>query len=511
MSRLHMDAKINKNKSKGKLKELSKKSLRDSLTLKKRKDANMLTFSKLVKKFHEVINSFPDTRTGTNTSVEIRDAALGAFSLFFMQNPSFLDYQKSMQKTKGKNNAQSLFGVYKILSDNYIRKILDEVHPSYVFPMLSFIFDGLCQSGDINEFRSYNLNLLAALDATQYHSSQVIQCDCCSQANHKDKDGNDVGITYSHKVITPVIVKPGEKKVISLIPEFITPQDGHNKQDCENAAAKRWIRTYGHKFKELGTTLTGDDLYCNQPLCELMLEEGLDFIVVCKKDSHKTLYEYLEFLKEDIRTVEKRQLNPGGKSYSIDTYRFLNGLPLRDGEDALAVNWCELTTTIEIAGVAGVAGEDIKDKAAPEGKEKEKEKVIYKNAFVTNFEITKKNVEQIVADGRARWKVENENNNVLKTKGYHLEHNFGHGKKNLSALFLTFNILAFLVHTVLDIMDEKYQFIRRELPSRMTFFSDLRALTRYIYFESWDELMNFMLHGLERKLKVADVSGEPGL
>ena len=85
MSRLHMDAKINKNKSKGKLKELSKKSLRDSLTLKKRKDANMLTFSKLVKKFHEVINSFPDTRTGTNTSVEIRDAALGAFSLFFMQ------------------------------------------------------------------------------------------------------------------------------------------------------------------------------------------------------------------------------------------------------------------------------------------------------------------------------------------------------------------------------------------------------------------------------------------
>jgi hypothetical protein len=32
-----------------------------------------------------------------------------------------------------------------------------------------------------------------------------------------------------------------------------------------------------------------------------------------------------------------------------------------------------------------------------------------------------------VAAGRARWKVENENNNTLKTKGYHLEHNYGHG------------------------------------------------------------------------------------
>ena len=510
------------NKSKGKLKDLSKKSLRDSLD-RKRKNANILTFSNLVKKFHEVINSFPDTRTGTNTSVEIRDAALGTFSLFFMQNPSFLDYQKSMQKTKGKNNAQSLFGVYKILSDNHIRKLMDDVHPSYVFPMFSFIFDRLCQGGDINEFRSYNDNLLVALDATDYYSSQAIQCDCCNQAHHKDKDGNDLGTTYSHKVVTPVIVKPGENKVISLIPEFVTPQDGHDKQDCENTAAKRWIRTHGPKLKKLGTTLTGDDAYCNQPLCELMLEEGLDFIVVCKKDSHKTLYEYLEFLKEDIRTLEKRQLNPGGKggkggkSYRIDTYRFLNGLPLRDGEDALEVNWCELTTTIEIAdvadvaGVAGVAGEDSKDKAAVEEKEKEKVKVIYKNAFVTNVEITKENVKQIAADGRARWKVENENNNVLKTKGYHLEHNFGHGKKNLSALFLTFNILAFLVHTVLDIMDEKYQLIRRELPSRMTFFSDLRALTRYIYFETWDELMNFMLRGLELKLKAADVLEGSGL
>ena len=210
----------------------------------------------MVKKFDEVINTFPDTRTGTNTSVEIRDAALGAFSLFFMQNPSFLHYQKSMQKAKGKNNAQSLFGVYKILSDNHIRELLDEVHPAYVFPMFFFILDGLCRSGDIDAFRSYNDNLLIALDGTRHHSSQAIHCDSCSQTHHQNGS-----ITYSHHVVTPVIVKPGNNKVIALIPEFITPQDGHDKQDCENAAAKRCIRTYGAKLKELGVTLTGDDLY----------------------------------------------------------------------------------------------------------------------------------------------------------------------------------------------------------------------------------------------------------
>ncbi len=53
--------------------------------------------------------------------------------------------------------------------------------------------------------------------------------------------------------------------------------------------------------------------------------------------------------------------------------------------------------------------------------------LLYKNAFVTDLELTVENIEEIVRVGRARWKVENENNNVLKNHGYHLEHNFGHG------------------------------------------------------------------------------------
>ena len=46
----------------------------------------------------------------------------------------------------------------------------------------------------------------------------------------------------------------------------------------------------------------------------------------------------------------------------------------------------------------------------------------------------KDNVAEIAAAGRARWKIENEGFNVLKTKGYNLEHNFGHGIQNLADL-----------------------------------------------------------------------------
>jgi hypothetical protein len=48
---------------------------------------------------------------------------------------------------------------------------------------------------------------------------------------------------------------------------------------------------------------------------------------------------------------------------------------------------------------------------------------------------------------------ENENNNVLKNHGYHLEHNFGHGHAYLAQLLVALNLLAFLFHTVLDLCD----------------------------------------------------------
>ena len=123
--------------------------------------------------------------------------------------------------------------------------------------------------------------------------------------------------------------------------------------------------------------------------------------------------------------------------------------------------------------------------------------------FATRHAITTSNVAEIVAAGRARWKIENENNNTLKTKGYHLTHNFGHGKQHLSALLATFNLLAFLFHTLLDLLDPHYQRIRQVLP-RKTFFDDLRALTRYLCFDSWDALMAFMMKGLE--LEALDTS-----
>jgi hypothetical protein len=80
--------------------------------------------------------------------------------------------------------------------------------------------------------------------------------------------------------------------------------------------------------------------------------------------------------------------------------------------------------------------------------------------WATTHVITDDNVEQIAAAGRCRWKIENENNNVLKNHGYHFEHNFGHGKLYLANFLTTLNLLAFLLHTTLDWLDVYYSMFK---------------------------------------------------
>src|SRR5262249_42337774 len=152
-----------------------------------------------------------------------------------------------------------------------------------------------------------------------------------------------------------------------------------------------------------------------------------------------------------------------GKTHDIFRYRWLNDVPLRGGKDALKVNWFE----IEIVNRNG--------------------EVTYRNSFVTDLPVGADNVAEFAACGRARWKIENETFNVLKTKGYNIEHNFGHGKHHLAAILVTLNLLAFAMHTVCDIADELWRAARQKLGSRSQFFNSLAAITTFLIFPSWQD------------------------
>jgi hypothetical protein len=109
-------------------------------------------FDTAINFFHTVLNKLTDKRLGKNKSYDLKDAALSAFSVFFTQNPSFLAYQNLMSGVRGKNNAQSLFGVHKIPCDNQIRKLLDGVKPQEIYPVFEEILQLLIEQEELHKF-----------------------------------------------------------------------------------------------------------------------------------------------------------------------------------------------------------------------------------------------------------------------------------------------------------------------------------------------------------------------
>jgi hypothetical protein len=57
-------------------------------------------------------------------------------------------------------------------------------------------------------------------------------------------------------------------------------------------------------------------------------------------------------------------------------------------------------------------------------------------------------------------------------------------------------VLAYLVHTVLDLVDARYRAVRARLPSGRTFFEHLRALVQYLPFGTWEPRFDCMLDTL---------------
>ena len=427
-------------------------------------------FNRILGRFHAAAGTLPDRRTGDNLSYSMADIALSAFAVFFTQCPSFLSFQQAMERARACNNARSLFQVQNIPSDNHIRETLDPVAPLNLFSLFDDLHQGFKEAGLIEAMRAVGQTQLIALDATWYFSSQSRNIHCCNCSCIRHADGQ---ITHFHSAITPVIVSPSHHQVVPLRPEFITPQDGQVKQDCEINAAKRWLAAHAERYNTGNNTLLGDDLYAHQPFCRQVLLHGFHFLFTCKPTSHAHLSGWVEGLEPSARPTLKLRVKGKANRWEHHEYRWAQGVPLTDNDDAMKVNWCELTIT-------NAEGE-----------------VLYRNSFITDWPIHEQNVAGLVAAGRARWKIENESNNVLKTKGYHLAHNFGHGKQHLASLLMTMNLLAFGLHTLLELTDGSYRLIRAAVGARRKFFEHLQALTTYLHFETWELLMDFMMKGLE--------------
>lgn len=408
-----------------------------------------------------VCADLPDRRKGPRDDGQytMADIGLSAFSVFFMGSPSFLGHQRALEEGHGRSNCQTLFGMTAIPTDPYIRLMLDGA-PTAAFDPL--FFKTIATEGVLDPFQRLNGRVLIALDGTEHFCSRKIHCPRCS--TRKRSDG---GTEYFHAFLGASIVAPGHQQVLPLPPEFIAPQacpraldpgDGAEKQDCERNAAKRWLMRHGPALAHRQPIFLGDDLFACQPIAAAVQQAGGNFIFTCKPTSHPTIAEYLDGAElEEHRTAA---VTRGKRTTTI--YRWFSAVPMRDTKDALSVNWF----SVEI--------------------QNNKSKRTYYNSFVTDLPVAAANVAELAACGRARWKIENETFNVLKTDGYNLEHNFGHGKETLASLLVVLNLLAFAFHTAARLAVPAWREAVVARGARYRFFEHLRTVTAYVVFETWD-------------------------
>jgi hypothetical protein len=229
------------------------------------------------------------------------------------------------------------------------------VSPEALQPCFDQVIKQLRERDGLKAFQRLGGRTLVALDGTEYFCSQKLSCPQCLTRNRANGK-----IKSYHAMLAAMIVAPGHNMVLPLMPEFITPQDGAEKQDCERNAAKRWLSAHGKRVQDLCPVYLGDALFSCQPLAEAVLATGADFLFVVKKDGHKTLYEFVAGAPPDERTVIERK--PGKRSLTY-RYRRIQAVPLRDGKDALTVNWLAVTITDETG------------------------KTTYDGAFVTSFQM----------------------------------------------------------------------------------------------------------------------------
>ncbi len=425
----------------------------------------MTALEDLISELRDVCAGLEDKRRGQNCRYTMADIGLGAFSIFFMQSPSFLAHQQALKEGHGRSNCETLLGMTAIPSDNHIRGMLDGIDPAAFDDLFLKGLATLEKNDALARFQRLDGRLLIALDGTEHFCSRKLSCPACS--HRKRSDG---GTEYFHSMLAATVVAPGHAQVIPLAPEFITPQDGSAKQDCERMAAKRWLATHGAELADFRPVYLGDDLFACQPIISSIQEIGGSFILTCKEKSHKTIAEYLDGgeLEEHHETVRQR-----GKTTKF-IYRWMNDVPLRATKDAIAVNWF----SIEIRTAGG--------------------RRTYFNSFVTDIPVTAENVAELAACGRARWKIENETFNVLKTDGYHLEHNFGHGKKTLASILVTLNLLAFAFHTIAFLTVLAWRNAVAKRGATYAFFEHLRTITVYVVFPDWATLLHTLTHPKSR-------------
>jgi hypothetical protein len=413
--------------------------------------------------FSMVRNGFaaiPEYRL-SDTEISLTDALMAAFALFSLKSPSLLAFDK--HRVEG--NLGTIYGIDHVPCDTQMREILDPVSPESVRPLFKSVFGQLQRGKALESMLFLEDYYLLALDGTEYFSSKTIHCASCLQKAHRNGS-----ITYYHQMLGAALVHPDQRAVIPLMPEPIIKQDGTAKNDCERNAAKRFTAKLRQDHPHLKFIVTEDSLSSNAPHIETLHSHGLHYILGVKDGDHAYLFEQVQAAEQAGRVTSYERHDRA--ACVVHRFRFVNDVALNTSHRDVRVNFIEYWEM---------------------GAHK-----VQHFSWVTDLHVSPRNVYHLMRGGRARWKIENATFNTLKNQGYNFEHNYGHGMKNLSVVFATVMMLAFLVDQTQQLCCALFQAVWAKLGSKRLLWERMRALFYDYRLDSMRALFEALFYGFEK-------------
>jgi hypothetical protein len=410
----------------------------------------------LLKRFSRI----GDHRDREKIDHELKDVCMGALAMFCFQDPSLLQFQKRTKAPTLGANLKNLWCMESVPSDTQMRTVMDEIDSGEFDGLFTTFFRLLQRGKHLEQYRVLGKYYLCVIDGGEYFSSDHIGCPSCLRRTVKKKRG-DV-LQFSHQIVQGALVHPKRSPVIPLCPEAVRNTDGTDKQDCETTAAKRLLGKLKKIHPKLPLIIVADSLYSTQPMIESIGSHGMRYVLTAKPGDHKMLMEWVNEMRLLHEVMHMAYTDKKGRTH---VYEWINEVPLNGNKDAPSVNYVEYWM-------------------------KDGEKIVYRNSWVTDLSLDDECIEEMVRIGRSRWMIENEVFNTVKNQGYHIEHNYGHGVKNLSFNFFLLNLLAFFMHQIFELTDRTYQWLRKNLGSKRNLWDHLRVYTHAIVFPDWDDLLN---------------------
>jgi hypothetical protein len=365
---------------------------------------------------------------------------------------------------------QMIFHMQDVPADTTMRETLDPLDDEQLRPAFRNIFTSLQRDGGLQKLSFLNGYYLLALDGTEYFSSHEIHCPQCCEKHHADGT-----VTYHHQLLGAAIVCPGHKEVIPLMPEPIFKQDGETKNDCERNALKRFLPKFRQDHPHLPVIVTLDALYANGPVIRDLRKNFVEWIIRVKQDGNKFLFKQVEQLARQGLTEEFEGVDSDGV---FRHYRLSHNVPLNESNTDVRV--------------------DFLDVEEPTGGDAWRHFTFILEPLLG---LCRPQAERWMQSGRTRWKIENETFNTLKNQGYHLEHNFGHGYRNLSVVLVMLMMLAFLIDQTQQLCCPLFAAAGEKCISKRALWEQLREFFHRFQVSSMQEIYQAMLSDRKPQLK----------